>query len=118
MPATVTPRSDGPQSSVVYLIDKPGTPQTVIRAALVAPPRKQGDSIAREAFNTVLGGSFTSRLNMTLREQKSWTSGASSGIGRGRGSQVFSAGASVQADTSAEALAEAARILRARTSAL
>src|SRR3546814_11642840 len=55
MPATVTPRSDGPQSSVVYLIDKPGTPQTVIRAALVAPPRKQGDSIAREAFNTVLG---------------------------------------------------------------
>src|SRR3546814_7769936 len=43
MPATVTPRSDGPQSSVVYLIDKPGTPQTVIRAALVAPPRKQGD---------------------------------------------------------------------------
>src|SRR3546814_8493207 len=63
MPATVTPRSDGPQSSVVYLIDKPGTPQTVIRAALVAPPRKQGDSIAREAFNTVLGRSFTSRLD-------------------------------------------------------
>src|SRR3546814_20986577 len=104
MPATVTPRSDGPQSSVVYLIDKPGTPQTVIRAALVAPPRKQGDSIAREAFNTVLGGSFTSRLNMTLREQKGWAYGASSGIGSGRGSQVFSAGASVQADKSAEAM--------------
>src|SRR3546814_15598668 len=85
---------------------------TVIRAALVAPPRKQGDSIAREAFNTVLGGSFTSRLNMTLREQKGWAYGASSGIGSGRGSQVFSAGASVQADKSAEAMAEAARILR------
>src|SRR3546814_7633888 len=49
---------------------------------------------------------------MTLREQKGWAYGASSGIGSGRGSQVFSAGASVQADKSAEAMAEAARILR------
>src|SRR3546814_16969596 len=112
MPAQGRARSDGQRWSVVYLINKPGTPQTVIRAALVAPPRKQGDSIAREAFNTVLGGSFTSRLNMTLREQKGWAYGASSGIGSGRGSQVFSAGASVQADKSAEAMAEAARILR------
>src|SRR3546814_19181061 len=49
---------------------------------------------------------------MTLREQKGWAYGASSGIGSGRGSQVFSAGASVQADKSAEAMAEAASILR------
>src|SRR3546814_14877720 len=48
---------------------------------------------------------------MTLREQKGWAYGAGSGIGGGRGSQVFSAGAPVQADKSAEAMAEAARIL-------
>src|SRR3546814_10998124 len=95
LPATVTPHSDGPQSSVVYLIDKPGTPQTVIRAALVAPPRKQGDGIARDAFNTVLGGSFTSRLNMTLREQKGWAYGHGTGIRGGTGPQGFSACASV-----------------------
>src|SRR3546814_16613263 len=106
MPATVTPRSDGPQSSVVYLIDKPGTPKTVIRAALVAPPRKQGDSIARDALNTVLGGSLTSRLNMTLREQKVLASGARRGIGRGRGAQVFSAGACVVAEKSARGKTE------------
>src|SRR3546814_14415178 len=72
LPATVTPHSDGPQSSVVYLIDKPGTPQPVIRAALVAPPRQQRDGLAREAFNTVQGGAFTSPLNMTLPETTAW----------------------------------------------
>src|SRR3546814_20956020 len=88
MPATETPRSDGPQSSAVYLIDKPGTPQPVIRAALVAPPRKQGDSLARQAFHTELGGSFTSRLKMPLREKQGVASVASRDILRAMGSKV------------------------------
>lgn len=110
-PEAVTPMSDGPQTSVVYLIDKPGTSQTVIRAGLVAPPRRQGDDIAREAFNNVLGGGFTSRLNMSLREQKGWAYGASSGIDGGHGAQTFAAAVSVQADKSVDAMAEIARIL-------
>ncbi|MBL8255991.1 MAG: insulinase family protein [Pseudoxanthomonas mexicana] len=111
VPETLVPTSVGPDRSVVYLIDKPGTPQTVIRTALVAPVRKDGDAIAREAFNTVLGGSFTSRLNMKLREEKGWAYGAGSGIDGGRGSQVFSARSSVQADKTAESMVEMAKVL-------
>src|SRR5690606_1159919 len=90
VPETIVPSAADPERPVVYLIDKPGTAQTVIRAALIAPPRAQGDAIARDALNTVLGGSFTSRLNMKLREEKGWAYGASSNIGGGRGPQVFS----------------------------
>jgi zinc protease len=111
VPGTLIPVAAGAGAPVVYLIDKPGTPQTVIRATLVAPPRKEGDAIAREALNTVFGGSFTSRLNMKLREEKGWAYGARSSIGGGRGSQVFSAGASVQADRTAESMAEMARLV-------
>src|SRR5690606_34198617 len=92
--------------------DKPGTPQTVIRAALVAPPRNQGDEIARDAFNSVFGGSFTSRLNMKLREEKGWAYGARSSIGGGRGSRTFTASASVQADRTAESMIEMTTLLR------
>lgn len=108
---TLTPVSAGPAHPVVYLIDKPGAPQTTIRASLVAPPRKDGDAIARAALNTVLGGMFTSRLNMKLREEKGWAYGAGSSIGGGRGSQVFTARASVQADKTADSMAEIAKVL-------
>lgn len=111
VPVTFVPTSAEANKPAVYLIDKPGTPQTVIRAALVAPPRRDGNAIAREALNTVLGGSFTSRLNMKLREEKGWAYGASSSIGGGRGPQVFSASASVQADKTAESMAEIAKEL-------
>lgn len=110
-PATIVPAPAGPDGPVVYLIDKPGTPQTVIRALLVAPARREGDAIAREALNTVLGGSFTSRLNMKLREEKGWAYGAGSSIGGGRGPQVFSASASVQADRTAESMTEIAKAI-------
>jgi len=111
VPETLAPTASEPDVARVYLIDKPGTPQTVVRVALVAPPRKEGDAIAREAFSTVLGGSFTSRLNMKLREEKGWAYGAGSSIGGGRGAQVFSAGASVQADRTAESMREVATLL-------
>lgn len=111
VPEMLVPVASGPSVPAVYLIDKPGTPQTVIRAALVAPARNEGDAIAREALNTVLGGSFTSRLNMTLREEKGWAYGAGSGISGGRGSQVFSASASVQADKTAESMIEIAKAI-------
>lgn len=111
VPDTVLPTAPMPQGAAIYLIDKPGTPQVVIRASLVAPARKDGDAIAREALNTVLGGSFTSRLNMKLREEKGWAYGAGSSISGGRGPQVFSANASVQSDKAAESMREIAALL-------
>lgn len=112
VPATIAPTAPAPQEPVVYLIDKPGTPQTVIRAALLAPPRLEGDEVAREAMNTALGGSFTSRVNMKLREEKGWAYGARSGIGGGgKGGRLFSVSASVQADKTAESMTEIAALL-------
>lgn len=108
---TVVPASVQVDAPVVYLVDKPGTPQTVIRAELVAPARGEGDDIARDALNTTLGGSFMSRLNMKLREEKGWAYGARSGISGGRGPQVFSASASVQADKTVESMTEMAKVL-------
>lgn len=111
VPETIVPMAVEPNGPAVYLIDKPGTPQVVIRAFLAAPSPKEGDAIAREALNTVLGGSFTSRLNMKLREEKGWAYGANSSIGGGRGPQVFSANASVQADKAAESMTEITTLL-------
>jgi zinc protease len=95
-----------PAAPVVYLIDKPGAVQSVILAAETAPPRLNPDDIAIEAMNTVLGGAFTSRLNMNLRETKHWSYGSSSFVIDARGPGVFAGYASVQTDKTAESFAE------------
>jgi zinc protease len=113
VPKTTAPLVAGPNKPVVYLIDYPGAPQAMVRAALVAPAQSQGDEIARQVLNNALGGTFTSRLNMKLREEKGWAYGASSLIGGGgRGSRLFFAGASVQTDKAADSMAEIDSALR------
>ena len=111
VPEIIAPRVALADKPVIYLVDKPGAPQSVIQAALIAPPRSEGDEIARDALNTAFGGSFTSRLNMKLREEKGWAYGAHSRIGGGRGSRMFTAGASVQSDKTAESMTEMAALL-------
>ena len=56
----------------------PAPMQSVILAGQPAPPKANPDEIAIEAMNTILGGAFTSRLNMNLREDKHWSYGAGS----------------------------------------
>ncbi|MEJ2547246.1 MAG: pitrilysin family protein, partial [Gemmatimonadota bacterium] len=60
----------------VYIVDKPGAPQSMIMAAQLIPATANPDEIAFEAMNTVLGGAFISRINMNLREDKHWSYGA------------------------------------------
>ena len=64
--------------SSVYLIDKPRTPQASVRVGHVGVARSSPDYFGLAVANTVLGGSFTSRLNMNLREAKAFTYGANS----------------------------------------
>jgi zinc protease len=59
--------------SAVYLVDRPGSEQSVIFAGHVAPPKNNDQEIAIEAMNEVLGGSFNARVNMNLREDKHWS---------------------------------------------
>ncbi|HET9984599.1 MAG TPA: pitrilysin family protein [Longimicrobiales bacterium] len=84
-----------PKPATVYLIDKPGAPQSSIRIGGIGVPRSTPDYFAIQVMNTVLGGSFTSRLNQNLREVHGYTYGAGSGFGMRRAAGPFIARAEV-----------------------
>jgi predicted Zn-dependent peptidase len=90
----------------VYLVDKPGAPQTQIRIGAVGVARSTPDYFPLQVMNTVLGGSFSSRLNMNLREQHGYTYGASSAFDMRAEAGPFAAAAGVQTDKTAESLQE------------
>ena len=73
----------------IYFIDRPGSAQSVIFAGHVAPPKANPDEIAIGAMNDILGGQFTSRINMNLREDKHWSYGARSLLLGARGQRPF-----------------------------
>ncbi len=112
VPERIVPLTQNAAKPLIYLVDKPGAPQSAISASVIAPRRVEGDNAARAAFVTAIGGSFTSRINMKLREEKGWAYGASAGVSGGRGSRIYSAKASVQADKTAESMTEIAALLK------
>ena len=95
-----------PEKPVIYIMDKPGAQQSVICATEATPPTNNPDEVGIEAMNTMLGGAFTSRINMNLREDKHWSYGAFSFLPDARGQRPFIAYSSVQADKTGEALVE------------
>lgn len=102
-----------PQRKVtVYLIDRPDSLQSVILAGHVAPPKSNPDEIAIETMNTVVGGTFTSRVNMNLREDKHWSYGAFTFLWSARGQRPFIAYAPVQTDKTKESMMELDKELR------
>lgn len=60
----------------VFIIDQPGAPQSTILAGHLAPSNAVDNAETIDVTNTILGGSFTSRINMNLREDKGWSYGA------------------------------------------
>ncbi len=90
----------------VLLVDKPGAAQSEIRIGRIGAARRTEDYFALEVMNTVLGGSFTSRLNQNLREDKGYTYGAGSGFGYNLLPGPFSAASAVQTDATRAALEE------------
>jgi zinc protease len=97
--------------SRVYLIDRPGASQSVVFAGHLAPPKANPDEAALQIVNEILGGSFTSRVNMNLREDKHWSYGARSFLYDARGQRPFVVYASVQTDKTAPSIAEIQREL-------
>ena len=96
----------------VFLINRAASEQSLVMAVELAPPRKTPDNVALETVNTVLGGSFISRINMNLREDKHWSYGAGSGLLDAKGQRVFQSSALVQTDKTAEAMREMLQELR------
>ncbi len=100
-------------STAIYLVDKPGAPQSSMRIGHVGVARSTPDYFGLVVANTVLGGSFTSRLNMNLREQKAFTYGASSRFEMRKSAGPFSARAEVVAAKTDSALVEFMKELNA-----
>jgi zinc protease len=98
--------SPQPGKRQIYIVDKPGAAQSQIRVGLVGVPRSTPDYIALDVWNTILGGSFTSRLNTNLREKNGYSYGAMSRFDMRRAAGPFFAAAGVQTDKTAEALKE------------
>lgn len=95
-----------PAEAKVYLIDKPGASQSIIIAAQIAPAPLSSSEAAINAMNDGLGGTFTSRLNMDLRESKHWSYGVRTRLVEARGQRPFFAVAAVQADKTRESMTE------------
>ncbi len=90
----------------IYLVDKPGAAQSQIRIGWIGVARSTPDYYALDVLNTVLGGSFSSRLNMNLRETHGYSYGAGSSFDMRLSAGPFTASAGVQSDKTVESLQE------------
>ena len=100
-------------STTIYLIDKPGAAQSSFRIGSVGVPRSTPDYFPIMVMNTALGGSFTSRLNQDLREDKGYTYGASSRFDMRKHAGPFTASAEIVSAKSDSALVDFMKQLRA-----
>lgn len=94
------------ESRKIYLVDKPGAAQSVIRIGRIGVARSTEDFYAITVMNTILGGSFTSRLNNNLREQHGYAYGANSRFNFLPLPGAFIASSDVQTDVTDKALTE------------
>lgn len=99
----VAPREPGRR---VVVVDRPGSVQSVVMMGHDGPPRAVDDYVAMTTMSLVLGGMFSSRLNMKLREEKGYAYGAFGGYDTRKHGGVFAARASVQSEVTVPALAD------------
>ncbi len=89
----------------IVLIDRPDSPQSVIRGGVATTLKGTDDLLAVSTANDALGGSFLSRINTDLRENKGWAYGASGGYARAEFAAPYVVSASVQADKTGPSIA-------------
>ncbi len=102
-----------PPHARVYLIDRPGAQQSLILAGSLAPSTEAPNNLQIQTMNGAFGGTFTSRLNMNLREDKHWAYGAFSILQNALGQRPFLLYAPVQTDKTAPSIAELLKEARA-----
>jgi len=106
-PPAVPPFVDpGERGQAVVLVDKPGAVQTLVRFMIPAPPATESRRLERELLATLLGGSFTSRLNQNLREEHGYAYGAGARLVQNARVGYLLASATVRADATGPALSE------------
>lgn len=106
------PPVPGPAATAIFLVDKPGAPQSTFAIGLPGPPRNTPDYFALQVMNTILGGQFQSRLNANIREEHGYSYGVTSSLAYGKGPGPFRAGADVVREKTDAALVEFMKELR------
>ncbi|HEX5004973.1 MAG TPA: pitrilysin family protein [Gemmatimonadales bacterium] len=106
------PAAPAPGAATVYLVDKPKAAQSEIRIGNVGASRTSPDFYALTVLNTVLGGQFSSRINLNIREAKGYTYGARSSFTFLRGAGPFMASSGVVSAKTDSALVEFMRELK------
>lgn len=97
----------------LIVVDRPNAPQSVIAAGKALGLTGKDPDLAIDLANEVIGSGFLSRLNMDLREDKGWTYGVGSSVGRAVGPRTFTLRTSVQSDRTGDAL----RLIRSQMAA-
>jgi zinc protease len=111
-PALGTPETT---KAKIVIVDKPGVTETQLRVAAIGAPRSSPDFRAMQVMNMALGGLFSSRINMNLREAHGYTYGASSQFVFRRSAGPFQVGSAVRIDATAPALTEIFKEIRGMT---
>lgn len=106
VPQRTEPHVGEPEKDVVYLIDRPGSGQSVIFGAQLAPPQNDPDAISLQLVNGIFGGKFSSRINMNLREDKHWSYGVRAVLPAARGQRPYVSISAVQTDKTKESIVE------------
>ncbi|KFN44185.1 M16 family metallopeptidase [Arenimonas oryziterrae] len=108
-PTVSLPTAALPTKPRVFLIDQPGAIQSNILVGQLVASSKDPAALDFDIANGVLGGEFSSRLNMNLRENKHWAYGSYSGVGSALGQRPWTASAGVQSDKTIESIKEMQR---------
>ena len=106
LPELKTPQK--PEPTRIYLVDKPGAPQSQIRIGYLTdlPYDATGEYFKATLMNYPLGGAFNSRINLNLREDKGWTYGAGTDFNSGDRPGPFTASAGVKSAATDSAVVE------------
>jgi zinc protease len=96
----------------VVVVDKPGSEQTQVRVATIGAPRSSPDFRPIQVMNMALGGLFSSRINLNLREAHGYTYGASSQFVFRRSAGPFQVASGIRTDVTAPAIVEILKEIR------
>jgi zinc protease len=111
-PATPALGNPATTAARVVFVDKPGAPQTQVRVASIGAPRATADYEALRVMNETLGGLFSSRINLNLREEHGYTYGANSQFVFRRAPGPFLVASGVRTDVTAPAVSEIFKEIR------
>ncbi|MDQ5870918.1 MAG: insulinase family protein [Acidobacteriota bacterium] len=104
--ASSVPAAPQVSNREIWIVDRPDSAQSEIRIGRIGPPRSTADYYPLLVTNTILGGSFTSRLMQNLREQHGYAYGARSSFDYRLSTGPFVAAAAVQTDKTGPSLTE------------